>query len=83
MALYEECKDYYIRPNEATTDEARQKETALQGRPRTANGGGAAETHKRSLEDLVFAESVGMYEMVFEQQFHYGKQRFSLSISPL
>lgn len=42
-----------------------------------------------SLEDLLFAESVGMCELAFEEQFHFGKEkdftgwRWSIPISVL
>lgn len=77
LTLYDECKDYYIRDegtaatNGTTTATAQPSEATSSRRPR-GTGGGIDGAHLRSLEDLVFAESVGMCELAFEEQFHYG-----------
>merc|ERR1712150_236002 len=34
--------------------------------------GGASKTGFQSIEDLIYAENVAMYELAFEQQYHFG-----------
>jgi len=37
-----------------------------------ADKGGAAVGKAKSIEDLLYVENVAMYELAFEQQYHYG-----------
>lgn len=57
-SMYEECKAYYI------------KDPGIE--MEAVGGAASARLGVRSLEDVLYAETVKLAEMAFEQQFHYG-----------
>eukprot|EP00921_Rhytidocystis_pertsovi_P023053 GHVQ01036721.1.p1 GENE.GHVQ01036721.1~~GHVQ01036721.1.p1 ORF type:complete len:397 (+),score=48.91 GHVQ01036721.1:214-1404(+) len=61
-ALYEECKAFYMREGEAPTGSAMELKAIASD----------SSTKYKSLEDLLYAETVTLCELAFEQQFHYG-----------
>eukprot|EP01056_Protomagalhaensia_sp_Gyna25_P000094 Protomagalhaensia_sp_Gyna_25__93@NODE_1047_length_2255_cov_21_462094_g834_i0_p1_GENE_NODE_1047_length_2255_cov_21_462094_g834_i0NODE_1047_length_2255_cov_21_462094_g834_i0_p1_ORF_typecomplete_len472_score90_02vATPsynt_AC39/PF01992_16/5_5e95_NODE_1047_length_2255_cov_21_462094_g834_i05581973 len=64
LELYEQCRDFYIRENEGAVAATERDPLA------TRHLGQAVE--QTSLEDAVYKQEVKMYEMVYEQQMHYG-----------
>lgn len=64
LQLYEQCKGFYVREEGGAAPSSADAPVVT---VTDTDGVGT------SLEDLLFAESVRMFELAFEEQFHYGE----------
>jgi V-type H+-transporting ATPase subunit d len=68
MALYDSVKSFYDREGSTAMD----PQAIYQEMRDQFEGGKSGMAGFQSIEDLVYAENVQMYEMSFEQQYHFG-----------